>query len=78
MTLPVYMCVKLTIRDLYHDSYPPHPTISYTCGVTIVAGVRGGAIKSFEVLIIIATIVNVIQHEKKERQNDVKKIGKKK
>ena len=73
MTLPVYMCVKLTIRDLYHDSYPPHPTISYTCGVTIVAGVRGGAIKSFEVLIIIATIVNVIQHKNKNKKKKNKK-----
>ena len=69
------MCVKLTTRELYHDSFPAHHTT--TCGVTIVPRVRGGAIKSFEVLKIIATIVNVIKHEKKKRQNDEKKRKKK-
>ena len=45
----------------------PHtPTNTNTSGVTIALGVCSGAIKSFEVLIIIATIVNVIQHEKKK------------
>ena len=62
MTFLVYMCVKLTARDLYHESYPAHPTRTYTYGVTIPPRVRGGAIKSFEVLKIVATIVNVIQH----------------
>ena len=60
MTFLVNMCVKLTTRDFYHDSYSPYPTNTYTCGVTIMPRVRGGAIKSFEVLI--ATIVNVIPH----------------
>ena len=62
MTFLVYMCVKFITRDLYLDSYPTHPATTYTCGVTIAPRVRGGAIKSFEVLKIIATIVNVIQH----------------
>ena len=31
----VYICVKLPSEDLNHDSYPPYPTSTYTCGVTI-------------------------------------------
>ena len=30
------MCVKLFFRGLNPDSYPPHPTSTYTCRVTIV------------------------------------------
>ena len=62
MAFPMYMCLKLTTRELYHDSYPPHPTSTYTCEVKITPGVCGGAINNFEVLKIIATIVNDIQH----------------
>ena len=62
MTFLVYMCVKLTTRDLYHDSYSPHLTSTYTCGVTIAPRLRGGAIKTSEVQKIIATILNVIPH----------------
>ena len=29
------MCVKLSPRDLNLDPYSPHPTSTYTCGVTI-------------------------------------------
>ena len=29
------MCVKFPSENLNSDSYPPHPTITYTCGVTI-------------------------------------------
>ena len=29
------MCVKLPLGNLNPDSYPPHPTSTYTCGVTI-------------------------------------------
>ena len=29
------MCVKLFSRDLNLNPYPPHPTSSYTCEVTI-------------------------------------------
>ena len=29
------MCVKLLSKDLNLDHYPPHPTSTYTCGVTI-------------------------------------------
>ena len=36
------MCVKLPLRDLNLSSYPPHPTNTYTCGVTTVPRVRGG------------------------------------
>ena len=60
MTFLVYIGMKLTTRDLYHESCPPHPTSNYTCEVTIKPRVCGGAIKSLEVLKIIATIVNVI------------------
>ena len=66
----VYKWVKLTTRDLYHDSYCSHPTSIYTFEVTITPRVRGCAIKSFEVLKFIATIVNVILHLKKKKQND--------
>ena len=48
-------------------SLTPHtPTNTNTSEVTIALGVCGGAIKSFEVLIIIATILNVIQPKKKK------------
>ena len=36
------MCVKLPLRDLNPDIYPPHPTSTYTCGVTIAPRVCGG------------------------------------
>ena len=54
MTFLVYMCVKLTTRDLYHDFYSPHLTSTSICGVTIAPRVCGATIKSFEVLKIIA------------------------
>ena len=62
MTFHVYMCVKLTTGDLYYDSYPTQPTSTYTYRVTIAPRVRGSAIKSFDVLKIITTTVNVIQY----------------
>jgi len=36
------MCVKLPLGDLNLGSCPPHPTSTYTCGVTIAPKVRGG------------------------------------
>ena len=62
MTFLVFIYVKLTTRDLFRDFYPQHPTSIYTCRVTIAPGVHSGAIKSFKVLKIIATIVNAILH----------------
>ena len=29
------MCIKLSSEDLNSSLYPPHPTSTYTCGVTI-------------------------------------------
>ena len=37
------MCVKLPPRDLNPDPCPPHPTSTYTCGVTIALRVCGGS-----------------------------------
>ena len=36
------MCVKLPSEELNPSSYPPHPTSTYTYGVTIALMVRGG------------------------------------
>ena len=36
------MCVKLPPGDLNLGPYPPHPTSTYTCGVTIAPRVCGG------------------------------------
>ena len=36
------MCVKLPLEDLNLDPYPPHPTNTYTCRVTITPKVCGG------------------------------------
>ena len=36
------MCVKLPIGNLNSESYPPHLTNTYTCGVTIASKVYGG------------------------------------
>ena len=36
------MCVKLSPKDLNPNPYPPHPTSTYTCGVTIAPRVCGG------------------------------------
>ena len=38
------MCVKLPPRDLNPGPCPPHPTSTYTCGVTIAPRVCGGTI----------------------------------
>ena len=35
------MCVRLFSGDLNSDSYLPHPTSTYTCGVTITPKVCG-------------------------------------
>ena len=37
------MCVKLPPGDLNPGLCPPHPTSTYTCGVTIVPKVCGGS-----------------------------------
>ena len=36
------MCVKLPLGDLNPDPYPPRPTSTYTCGMTIAPRVCGG------------------------------------
>ena len=36
------MCVKLFLGDWNPDSYPSHPTNTYTCGVIIASRVCGG------------------------------------
>ena len=38
----MYICVKFSPRDLNPGPYPPHPTNTYTCGVTIVPRVCNG------------------------------------
>ena len=43
----VYMCVKLPPGDLNSNPYPPHPTKSYTCRVTIAPRVCGGSGRLF-------------------------------
>ena len=40
----MYICVKLTSRDLNSNPYPPHLTNTYTCGVTIAPRVCSGQI----------------------------------
>ena len=35
------MCMKLPSKNLNHSPCPPHPTNTYTCGVTIVSKVCG-------------------------------------
>ena len=39
------MCVKLLLGDLNPNPYPPHPTSTYTCGVTIATRVCGGVVE---------------------------------
>ena len=39
------MCVKLPPGDLNLGPYPPHPTSTYTCGVTTAPRVRSGYIE---------------------------------
>ena len=38
------MCVKLSSGDLNPRPYPPHPTSTYTCGVTIAPRVCDGQV----------------------------------
>ena len=38
------MCVKLPSRDLNPDTYPPHPTSTYTCGVAVALKVCDGGL----------------------------------
>ena len=38
----MYICVKLTSRDLNSNPSPPHLTNTYTCGVTIAPRVCNG------------------------------------
>ena len=35
--IKLYMCMKFPPRELNPNSYPPHPTSTYTCGLTIVS-----------------------------------------
>ena len=39
------MCVKLPPGDLNPDPCPPHPTSTYTCGVTIISNVCSGVVE---------------------------------
>ena len=41
------MCVKLPLEDLNPNPYPPHPTSTYTYGVTVAPRVCGGKNNSF-------------------------------
>ena len=40
------MCVKFPPEDLNLDPYPPHPTSTYTCGVTNTPRVCGGKMRN--------------------------------
>ena len=40
--LSIYVCVKLSPRDLNHSPCPPHRTNIYTCRVTTIPRVCGG------------------------------------
>ena len=42
----VYICVKLPPKDLNSGSYPPHPTSTNTCRVTIAPTVCDGENKA--------------------------------
>ena len=44
------MCVrvKLSFKDLNPDPYPPHPTNTYMCRVTIVPKMCGGIVSLFK------------------------------
>ena len=35
------MCVKFLLGNMNPDPYPPHPTYTYTCGITLVLRVCG-------------------------------------
>ena len=44
------MCVKLPPGDLNPGPYPPHPTSTYTSGMTTTPRVGGGATFGLEVM----------------------------
>ena len=46
--IQVYMCIKLSSRDLNPSFFPPIPQEFCTCGVTIMSRVRGGKIRIFK------------------------------
>ena len=62
MTFLVYMCVKLTTRDLNYDSYLPYKQLYLWSDLH--AKVCGGSIKGFEVLQTIAMIVMSFNNKK--------------
>ena len=47
------MCVKLPPKDLNSSPWPPHPTSTYTCGVTIALRVCGGWPSIFNITIVL-------------------------
>ena len=58
------MCVKLLPRDLNPSSYPPHPTNTYTCGVTIASRVCGGSV------ILIYIYIYIQRERERERERE--------
>ena len=46
------MCMKLSSGNLNPDLYPPHPTITYTCGVTIALRVYDNKLSIYLFLLI--------------------------
>ena len=54
--LSVYVCMKLIFWNLNPDPYPPHPTSTYTCEVTIAPRVCGGHLRVLLTSVIRAII----------------------
>ena len=44
LNLNVYMCIKLSLKNLIPKPYPIYPTSTYTCEVTLALRVHDGDI----------------------------------
>ena len=52
------MCVKLPPEDLNLDPYPPYPTSTYTCGVTIAPRVYNGN----NIIFVVTQLIGLHNH----------------
>ena len=70
----MYICVKLFFGELNIDLYPPHPTSTYTCEVTIIPRVCGDIITrllhAWKVgLMMVPPSSKPILHQKKKKKS---------
>ena len=73
----MYICVKLPPRDLNSSLCPPHPTSTYTCGVTTAPRVHGNLfiyLKSKSFLPLFACYKNLIYLTKKSEPPSYPKL----